>query len=108
VRTCQRAENVHVGGELAESLVEVVHLGQNAADDHDDEDIGRRVRELVLSSECHLERDSEGLDEHDGHGAGGGADGEVDEGVLAPVLGRDLVDHEDGEDGDKCAVEEEA
>ena len=102
------AEDVHVGGELAESLVEVVHLGQNAADDHDDEDVGRRVRKLVLSSERHLERDSKGLDEHDGHGSGGGADGEVDKRVLAPVLGGDLVDHEDGEDGNECAVEEEA
>lgn len=32
--------DAHVGGELAEGLVEVVHLRENAAYDHDDEDVG--------------------------------------------------------------------
>lgn len=64
--------------------------------------------ELVVSRKCHLKRDTKSLDEHDGNGAGGGADGKVDEGVLATVLGRDLVDHEDAEDGAEGAVEEEA
>lgn len=99
---------VHVRGELAESLVEVVHLRKNAAYDQDDEDVGRRVRELVVSGEGHLKCDTERLYEHDGDGAGCGADGEVDERVLAAILGRNLVDHDDGEDGDEGAVEEEA
>lgn len=64
--------------------------------------------ELVVSRKCHLQRDTEGLDEHDGDGAGRGADGEVDERVLATMLWGDLVDHEDGEEGDEEAVNEEA
>lgn len=66
------------------------------------------MRELVFSRKGHLERNSERFDSHDGDGAGGGADREVDERVLLAVLGCDLVDHEDGEDGDECAVEQEA
>lgn len=66
------------------------------------------MRELVLSFKSHLEGNAEGLDRHDGHGAGRRADGEVDEGVLFAVLGGDLVDHENGENSDECAVEEEA
>jgi hypothetical protein len=66
------------------------------------------MRELVVTRKCHLERQTERLDEHDGHRASCGADGEVDQWVLATVLGRDLVDHEDGEDGHKEAVEQEA
>ena len=60
--------------------------------------------ELVVTRECHLERQTERLDEHDRDGAGRGTDGEVDERVLATILGCDLVDHEDGEDGDEQAV----
>lgn len=65
------------------------------------------MRELVVTRKRHLERQTECLDEHNRHGAGGRADGEIDERVLATILGRDLVDHEDGEDGDKEAIEEE-
>lgn len=100
--------DVHVCRKLAQGLVEVIHLGEDAADYQDDEDIGRRVGELVVSSKRHLERNAKGLDEHDGNGARRGADGEIDEGVLAAVLGRDLVDHEDAEDDAEGAVEEEA
>jgi hypothetical protein len=92
---------------LAQSLVEVVHLREDATHDHNDEDIGRRVGELVVTCKGHLERQTKGLDEHDRHRAGCRADGEVDQRVLATVLGRNLVDHEDGEDGDEEAVEEE-
>jgi hypothetical protein len=66
------------------------------------------MRELVVTRKRHLERQTECLDEHYRHRAGCRADREVDEGVLAAVLGRNLVDHEDGEDGDEEAVEEEA
>ena len=100
--------DVHVGGELAEGFVEVVHLRENAAYDHDDEDVCRGVCELVVPGECHLQRNTEGLDEHDRDRTGRGADGEVDQRVLAAVLGRDLVDHEDREDGDEEAVNQKA
>jgi len=105
---CRKLDNIHVGRELAESFVEVVHLREDAAYNHDDENVGRRVSELVVSSKSHLECNTEGLDEHDRDGAGRGADGEVDQRVLATMLGSDLVDHEDREDGDEEAVNEEA
>lgn len=100
--------DVHVGGELAKGLVEVVHLCENAADDHDDKDIGRGVCELVVAGKGHLQRNAKRLDKHDGNGAGCGADGQVDQRVLAAVLGCDLVDHEDREDGNEEAVNKEA
>jgi hypothetical protein len=103
-----RTPFLHVRGELTQRLVEVVHLRENAPYNHDDEDICGRMRELVVARKGHLERQTERLDEHDGHGAGGRANGEVDERVLATILGRDLVNHEDGENGDEEAVEEEA
>ena len=100
--------NIHVRRKLAQSLVEVIHLRENAANDQDYEDVCRRVCKLVVSSKCHLQGNTEGLDKHDGDGAGGGADGEVDQGVLAAVLGSDLVDHKDGENGNEKAVDKEA
>jgi hypothetical protein len=103
IRKC----SLHVSRELAQGLVEVVHLCEDAAYYHDNEDIGRRMRELVVTCERHLERQTKGLDEHDGHGAGCRADGEVDERILTTILGRNFVDHEDGKDGDEEAVEEE-
>ena len=57
--------------------------------------------ELVIASKCHLERNAKGLDEHDGDGARGGADGQVDERVLLAIARGDFVYHADGEDGDK-------
>jgi hypothetical protein len=93
---------------LTKRLIEVVHLRENATDDHNDENVCRRMRELVITRKRHLERQTKCLDEHDRHRAGRGADGKVDEGVLAAVLGRNLVDHEDREDGNEEAIEEEA
>ena len=100
--------DVHVGGELAQRLVEVVHLRENASDNHNDKHICRGVRKLIIPRKRHLERQPKRLDEHDRDGPSGRADGEVNERVLAPVLGRDLVDHKGGEDGDEEAVEQEA
>jgi hypothetical protein len=99
---------LHVCRELAQRLVEVVHLRKDTSHNHDNKDICRRMRELVVTRKRHLEREAECLDEHDRDGAGCRANGEVDERVLAPILGCDLVDHEDGEDGDEEAIEEEA
>jgi hypothetical protein len=64
--------------------------------------------ELVVACERHLESDTKGFDEHDGDGAGCRADGEVDERVLATVLGCDLVYHKDAENDAEGAVEEES
>lgn len=96
---------LHVRTELAQGLVEVVHLGQDTPHHQNDEDVGRGVRELVISCKSHLEGNAKRLDEHDGDGAGCRANRKVDERIFATILGCDLVDHKDGEDGDKCAVE---
>lgn len=63
--------------------------------------------ELVVARKCHLEGDTEGLDEHDGDGASCRTNGKINERVLATVLGRNLVDHEDAENDAESAVEEE-
>jgi hypothetical protein len=65
------------------------------------------MRKLVVPVERHLERNSEGLDSHDGHGSGRRTDGKVNERILLAMSGRDLVDHDDREDGHDGAVEHE-
>lgn len=100
--------SLQVCRELRQRLVEVVHLREDTHDHDDREDVGGRVRELVVAGEGELQRDAEGLDRHDRHGADGAADGEVDERVPAPVFRRDFVNHDGREDGDYSAVEEEA
>jgi len=99
---------VHVRRELAQRLVEVVHLGENTSHDHDNEHIRRRMRELVVTRKRHLESQTERLDEHDGDRARRRANGEVDERVLAPIFWRNLVNHEDRKHRHEQAVEEEA
>lgn len=93
---------------MGECLVEVVHLRQDADRGQDHEDVGRRVRELVVAGKGELQRDAKGLDRHDGDGADGGADGQVDERALLAVRRGHLVDHDDGEDCNEEHVEEEA
>ena len=81
---------IHVRVELAEGFVEVVHLSQNAAYNHNDKNVGRRMAELVVACKCHFQGCSKCLDCHDGHGAGGRADGEINERVFAAVFWGDL------------------
>ena len=59
---CVAGRSLHVCGELAKGLVEVVHLGQNtdASDDH--KDVGRWMRELVVAAEGQLQGNAKGLD----------------------------------------------
>lgn len=102
----QRVDNV--GGELAQSFVEVVHLGQDADGGDNHKDIGGRVGELVVAGEGELESDAERLDGHDGNGADEGADAQVDQGIALAVDGGELVDGDDGVDGDGKGVNEEA
>lgn len=64
--------------------------------------------ELILTVEGHLQGGTKSFNGHNGYRAGGRADGEVDERILATVLGRDLIYHQDGEDSDKGTVKEEA
>lgn len=98
----------HVGGKRGQGLVKVVHLGQDADGRENHEDVCRGVRELVVAGKGQLERNAKGLDGHDGDGADGRADGEVDEGVSLAVDGGDSVDHEDGKRHDRKGVQQEA
>lgn len=100
-----RTEDSQIRGEAGKRLVEVVHLRHNADNRQEHEDVGRRMRELIVTPECQLQGDSEGLDRHDGHGANGRADGEIDERILLAVFGRNLVYHHDGEDSHGNSVE---
>lgn len=59
---------------------------------------------LVIPVESHLQCRAESFDGHNGNGAGRGAYREVNERILAAVLGGDLVYHENREDGNKSAV----
>ena len=100
--------SLHVRGEMAQRLVEVVHLRQDAHGGDDHEDVCRGVRELIVPVERQLQGDAESLDRHDGDGADEGADAQEDQGVLLPVDGRDLVDGDERVRGDDSQIEQEA
>lgn len=66
------------------------------------------MRELIVPAKRQLDGNAKRLDRHNRHAAHGAAYRQVDHRVLLAVIGRDAVDHDDGEDGDDKAVEEEA
>lgn len=99
--------DLHVGRERSESLVKVIHLRQDADCRENHKDIGRRVRELVVASECELKSNAKGLDGHDRDGADGRADGQVDQGVSLAVDGGNSVDHQDGKSHDSKGIQQE-
>lgn len=100
-------QDVHVRGELAECLVEIVHLGQNTHNHNDRKSVCAGMCELVLARKCELQSNTESLDRHDRERANRRTDRKVDQRVLASILGRDLINHEDGEAHDQYAVEHE-
>lgn len=63
---------------------------------------------MVVAGKCELQRNTESLYRHDGDRADGGADGQVNEGVLLSVDWCDLVNHENGEGDDRYGVEQES
>lgn len=89
-------QHLHIGRELAECFVEVVHLRQDADGGDDHKDIGRRMGELVVARECQLQRNAKGLDSHDRYRTHGGANTKIDKGVFLAVDRSDPVDHEPG------------
>lgn len=99
--------DIHVGGELAKSLVKVVHLRQDADGRDNHKHVGRRVGELVVAGKRQLEGDAKGLDGHDRDGADGRADAQVDERVLLAVSRRHLVDHDTRERADDEGIQQE-
>lgn len=53
--------SLHICRELTQSFIEIVHLCEDTHDDDDDKDIGRRMGELIVSTEGQFQRDAEGL-----------------------------------------------
>lgn len=84
---------LHRGRERVQCLVEIVHLRENAEGSHDGEHISGSMNELVIAAKCQLERDAESLDRHDGHGADGGADRDINERVLLAIDRRNPIYH---------------
>lgn len=99
---------IHGGRKLAQSFVEVVHLGQNANSCQNDEDISRRVCELVIASQGQLDGNSKSLDRHDRNRSDSRADRKVDEGVLLSILWSYLVDHGGCKYGNSEYIDQEA
>lgn len=65
------------------------------------------MAELVVASDSQLDSDTKCFDRHDGDGADGRADGDVNERVSTAIPRGDFVYHGNGKDGDKETVEEE-
>lgn len=100
--------NLHVGWELAQRLVEVVHLRQNAHSRNNHEYVGRSVSELIVAGECQLQSNAECLDGHDRDGPHEGADAEVNKWVVFAIDRSDFVNHEDGECRNRDRIYQEA
>lgn len=100
--------DLHVGWELAERLVKVVHLRQNAHSRDDHEHIGRGVSELVVASKGQLQSNAECFDSHDRDGSHERANAEIDERVMLAVDRSNFVDHEDRKCRDRDCVYQEA
>jgi len=58
---------LHICGENSQGLVEVIHLHENAHDDHNAKDVSTWMCELVVSSERELEGYAEAIYSHDGN-----------------------------------------
>lgn len=99
---------LHVGRELAQSLVKVVHLGKDTNHSNNHEDISRRVAELVVPRKGQLESNAKRLDGHDRDGSNSRANAQVDKRILLAVDRPNLVDHNRRENADEQRVEQEA
>lgn len=100
----QARQDVHVGGEGIECLIEVVRLDDDAAGDENGKNVGRGSGELVVAGEGELDGDAEAFDGHDRYRADERADGDVDDGDRAAVAGHHSVYHDEAEDKDDEAV----
>lgn len=100
--------DVHVCTELAQGLVEIIHLCHDGDHSDDHKGICARVDQLILAAECEFESNTEPLDRTNGDASDSTADAEVDQRVLLAVFGGHIVDHEDGKGDHDRAVEQEA
>jgi hypothetical protein len=95
---------------LTQGFIEVIGLRENANDEHNSEDVGGRVRKLVLAvrRKGELQGEPKGLNGHDGDGAHDRAYGYVHQWIAFAVAGRNSVYHDDQEDRDDGTVCQEA
>lgn len=66
------------------------------------------MSELVVAPQCKLQGNAKCLDGHDGDGANGGTDRDIDERVLLSVHRCYPVDHDGREDGHRETVREKS
>ena len=100
-------EQVHVGGELAQRFVEVVHLGQDTHHNHNGEDVCGWMSKLVFAAKREFQSNAEAFDSHDGDGADGRANADVNHGIFLPINRGDLIDHDHCEKRDDGDIDQE-
>jgi hypothetical protein len=103
IRT-QCSQYSHIGGERIQCLVKVVHLHHNAERDNDTEDVRAGMCELVITSKCQFDSNTETFDSHNGNRADQRANRDIHNGIFTSVFWHDRVDHEKGEDDNTEAV----
>ena len=59
------AESLQRGRELAQSLVEVVHLREDTDNHNDSKGVCRGIRKLIVSAQRQLKRNAKRFDCHD-------------------------------------------
>lgn len=92
--TISNKTHLHIGGELFQSLVEIVHLRDNAYDDDNEKSICWRMCELIISSKCQFQSNSKSLDSHDRNWSNQWTNRDVNEWVSFAILWCHLVNHE--------------
>lgn len=98
--------NLHICGENSQGLVEVIHLHENAYDDHDAKDVSTWMSELVVSSEGELEGNAEAINSHDGNRPDQGTYRDVHDRSRFSIARRNVVDHDKREHKDGEAIQE--
>ena len=79
---------------MVQCLVEIVHLRQDAESRNNGKDVGGGLSELIVAPQGKFQGNAKGFDGHDGDGANGRANRDVDEGVSLSVYRCYPVDHD--------------
>lgn len=99
---------LHGSRELAKSLVKVVHLCHNANCSDNHEDVCRWMRKLIFARKSQLQCNAECLHRHHRNRSDGRANGDEHQRILPAISGRNLVDHDSGENTHYQAVKQES
>ena len=79
---------------MVQCLVEIVHLCQDTETRNDGKDVGGGLSKLIVAPQGKFHGNAKGLDGHDGDGANGRADRDVNERVSLSVHRCYPVDHD--------------